>query len=131
VKKDLVFPLVEATSLKMPFLKLVSEDNEEFLIDAQVASSVSKVIANMIEGYPVEEKEEEVPISNVTGKTLSLIMKWTEHYYAEYILAGIDAPKGLTEWDSDFMAEWNLETIFDVFKACISFLWHDISSGNY
>lgn len=67
--------------MKMSKVPLVSCDGVEFLVDVETAAG-SQTLKTMLESLGVGEgeKEEGIPIPNVSGASLKIVFDWTSRH---------------------------------------------------
>lgn len=66
----------------MPNVILQSADNRSFTVDVEIAK-MSTTIKTMLDDLGVsseEGKEERIPLPNVRGEILKLVINWAEHH---------------------------------------------------
>ncbi|EGT56348.1 hypothetical protein CAEBREN_21639 [Caenorhabditis brenneri] len=102
---------------------LVSSDKKEFPISQQ-AIKHSKTLAQMISTLNISTNSDEkrIPVENVQGEHLDLIVQWCEHHKEEPVLEdekSIDQDFKIPDWDRTFL-EVDNETLF-----------HFICAANY
>ncbi|KAL7303115.1 hypothetical protein TKK_0004327 [Trichogramma kaykai] len=85
----------------METIKLQSVDGKEFKVDIEVAKS-STTIKTMLEDLPFLENNdnEPVPLPNVNGDILKLIIEWATHHVKEQK----DAVE-ITPWEQKFLKD--------------------------
>lgn len=63
----------------MPNIKLVSSDNNEFLVDIETAKT-SITIKTMLETCREEINENVIPLTNVSSKILEKVIQWATYH---------------------------------------------------
>lgn len=100
--------------------KLISNDDHAFII-SEDAMKLSKTLAGLIQniGMINTADDEGIPVANVSGKYLELIVKWCEYHKR-------DAPSGvktfprvviIPEWDLEFFKALDNEELFELILA--------------
>ena len=87
----------------MPIIKLKSSDGESFDVDVDIAKQ-SVTIRTMLEdlGMDLEnDSTEAVPLPNVTGNILNLVIEWAKHY-KEVSTKSQSEKYEITDWDKKF-----------------------------
>ncbi|XP_010435879.1 PREDICTED: SKP1-like protein 11 [Camelina sativa] len=93
---------------KMIMLK--SSDGQSFEVEEEVVIQ-SQTIAHMVED---DCASTEIPLSNVTSKTLALVMEYCKKHHVDD--ANPISEEELKKWDGQFM-ETDQSTIFDLILA--------------
>ena len=100
--------------------KLKSEDNQIFEIETD-SLKLSNFLSNLILDFP--DDEDEIPINEVDGKNLKLIIDYLNHYKNEKIveipkpLPSGDLKQYLSDWDYNYINPLSLEESIDLLNA--------------
>jgi len=97
-------------SSKMPKVILQSSDNKSFPVEVEIAK-MSTTIKTMLEDLGVnseEGKEEKIPLPNVRGEILKLVIQWAEQHQADPPLPDDEDTRerrtdDITQWDQEFL----------------------------
>ena len=89
-------------------LTLRSDDGATFSVEESAAAKFS-VIKNMMDDGCAEG---EIPVPNVSGKTLAAMMEWSKKHNAPAATA-----EELKAWDADFVDNMEDELLFDLLLA--------------
>ena len=104
-------------------IKLQAGDNGEvFSVDVEVAK-MSQTIKTMMEDLGMEDGQEEVvPLPNVDGAVLKMVIDWAKHH-KEDPKPTEDAENKVTygckipEWDGEFLKDISQPVLFDLILA--------------
>ena len=97
------------------------ESGEVFPVDIEVAK-MSDTIKTMMDDLGIEDgKEELVPIPNVDGPVLKMVIEWAKHHKADPQPAEVNESKGrfrfeIQEWDKEFL-KVSQAVLFDLIVA--------------
>ena len=100
--------------------KLASNDNQVFEVETE-SLKLSNFLSNLIIDFPNEE--DEIPINEVDGKNLKLIIEYLNHYKIEEIkeipkpLPSGDLEQYINEWDYNLIKDLSLEECIDLLNA--------------
>lgn len=106
----------------MPSVTLKSSDSKVFVVDESIARK-SVTLDTMLKdlGFNEEHEDEAIPINNVSGKTLALIITWAEKHVGDKPIEEnatvIDLQALVTDWDREFLAKLDNSTLFDLLTA--------------
>ena len=105
----------------MAVIKLQSKDKEVFEVSEKVAR-MSLAINTMLDDLGVSEADSEpVPVLEVDGKTLKLVIQWAEHHQNDPAPCTDEDEeeqrlRSIPEWDKQFLAVDNT-TLFELLTA--------------
>jgi len=104
----------------MPSIKLQSSDNEEFLVDVEIAKC-SVTIKTMLEDLGMQEEEEVVPLPNVNAAILKRVIAWATYHKDDVVPPDDDENKekrtdDISSWDADFL-KVDQGTLFELILA--------------
>ena len=106
----------------MTQIKLVSKDGQSFSVDTAVAKK-SETIKTMLEDLGLEEggDDEPVPLPNVSGPILEMVIRWAEHHVNDPPAADPEeeqreTQKEVPEWDRKFF-DVDQSTVFQLILA--------------
>lgn len=101
----------------MAFLQLSSSDGQLFSVTRALCARMFKMIETMLEDLGIEEglNEEIIPVPNVRGRILSLIINWAEHHLADPETANNNHP--ISQWDKQFFAALDNGTLFELISG--------------
>lgn len=91
-------------------IRLETEDGESIEVDIKVAN-VSGTIGGLLEIFDVENDDQEitVPLPNVNGKILRLVLQWAEQHQDDYLKTALSADEKrkdeIPQWDAEFLAK--------------------------
>lgn len=68
---------------EVQYVKLVSAEGHEFLLDRSIATAYSKTIGTMLEGAFLEARENVIRFPDMAGYILERLVKYL-HYKAQY-----------------------------------------------
>ncbi|CAL8099111.1 unnamed protein product [Orchesella dallaii] len=94
----------------MPKVILESSDHETFTVEVEIAK-MSTTIKTMLEDLgvnSVEGNEEKIPLPNVRGEILKLVIQWAQQHRDDPPLPEDDDSRekrtdDITQWDQDFL----------------------------
>jgi len=99
---------------------LVTSDNEQFVVDKEVAER-SVLIKNMLED--VGESDQPIPLPNVTSSVMKKVLEYCEHHRGEPLPANDDnqdetrkRTTEISEWDQKFISV-DQEMLFEIILA--------------
>lgn len=95
---------------KMPKVILQSSDNRSFPVEVEIAK-MSTTIKTMLEDLGVnseEGKEEKIPLPNVRGEILKLVIQWAEQHQNDPPAPEDEDTRerrtdDISQWDQDFL----------------------------
>jgi len=108
-----------SASTEQKKVKLTSADNEEVIVDHEVAIR-SVLIKNMLED--VGESDEAIPLPNVSSSVLHKVIEWCEHHRKDPEPIPEDADDTrkktteISEWDGKFI-QVDQEMLFEIILA--------------
>lgn len=107
-------------------IKLKSVDDVVFEVEERVARTF-KTISNMLDHLDdsIVNDGEPIPLPNVDGSTLKLIIEWANHHKDDPASAESGHEEiadelhtvYISKWDGDFLGQLALQTLVDVFIA--------------
>lgn len=109
------------TTAKLPQLTLNSSDNEEIVVDKDVAER-SLLIKNMVNDLGEDAMTEPIPIPNVNAAVLKKVIEWCTHHRADPPAPADDDSDSrkkttdIEEWDQKFM-QVDQEMLFEIILA--------------
>lgn len=85
---------------------MVTEDGESIEVDIKVAN-VSGTIGGLLEVFDVESNDDDisVPLPNVNGKILRLVLEWAEKHRDDPISTDTKRNSDIPAWDAEFLAK--------------------------
>ena len=102
-------------------IKLASNDNEVFEVELKVAN-MSETIKTMLKDLGVDENDADpIPLQNVNGRILNLIIKWATHHKDDPAPAADEdederRTREISEWDKKFL-QVDQSTLFEIILA--------------
>ena len=102
-------------------IKLASNDNEVFEVETKVAN-MSETINTMLKDLGVDENDADpIPLQNVNGRILNLIIKWADHHMDDPAPAADEddderRAREISQWDKKFL-EVDQSTLFEIILA--------------
>src|SRR5699024_636731 len=99
-------------------IKLVSNDNEVFEVELEVAN-MSEMLKTMLKNLGVDDTDAEpIPLQNVNGRILNLIIKWATHHKDDPAPdADEDERREIPEWDKKFLEVLDQSTLLEIMVA--------------
>jgi S-phase kinase-associated protein 1 len=105
----------------MSKIKITSSDDKEFQITKEVAE-MSTTIKNMLDDFEGSGSNFPIPLPNVLGQHLALVIKYCE-YHLEHPTPVSEEKKDekrtddIIQWDLDFCKEFDQTTLFAMILA--------------
>lgn len=109
----------------MPIIKLKSSDDKVFEVDVKVAQLWCTIKTMLQDLGMIEDDEEPIPLSNVTGSILGLVVKWSTYHKDDVSPANEDEDEeepwkkadDICEWDREFLKELAPGTLLELALA--------------
>jgi len=116
----------------MATVKIVTNDDKEFVVESKVANSF-RVIHDMLEtlragddGDEAAIKDADVPVklNNVRGEIMKELIAWVDHHKDDPDTSDEEEQyrdrrtDDIPQWDKDFVAKWDKSTLYEVLQAC-------------
>eukprot|EP00080_Pristionchus_pacificus_P008661 PDM68681.1 hypothetical protein PRIPAC_46983 [Pristionchus pacificus] len=105
-------------------ITLTSSDDKSFSVDRLVIKHAG-TIETLISTMGLEDSEEAsmpIPLPNVTGPVLELVIKWLDHHKEDPVKEekeddGERRSDDIPQWDQDFLKDKPQSVLFDIFLA--------------
>ncbi|KAF8367897.1 hypothetical protein PRIPAC_85726 [Pristionchus pacificus] len=120
---NLINSFLFTQQVAMP-ITLTSSDDKSFSVDRLVIKHAG-TIETLISTMGLEDSEEAsmpIPLPNVTGPVLELVIKWLDHHKEDPVKEekeddGERRSDDIPQWDQDFLKDKPQSVLFDIFLA--------------